>query len=192
MSTPIPLRTKRKTVRRLFLLLVFCLIVWIVLFGGHVEILQPQKLAQAKSLWDSQHASHYQEVFSVSGFCGFPCGAQISMEVMNNQVISATSKASFLPSDSALTPVTPEQIVSGKLQNYTIDALFQQAGSGLQQMGIIAIQSGNGRVYHIDYDPELGFISRYDVDDCGQGGLLTGGMGDCNWGVTVKSVELIN
>ena len=187
-----PLRSKRETLRRLFLLLLFCLILWIMLFGCHVEILQPQKLAQAKNLWDSKSPNHYEQVFIVTGFCGFPCSNEVKMGVMNNQIVKASARGSILPSDAPFIPVTQEQMLSANLQNYTVNALFQQADSALQKIGIIAFQSGSDRVYHLDYDPELGFISRYEVDDCGQGGLLIGGIGDCRWGVIVKSVILID
>ncbi len=192
MTNTNPIHVTLRFLRRIFVILFLCIVLWTVLFGCHVEILQPQRLAQAKSAWESKNASHYEEVFTVSGFCGFPCFSEIKMEVMNNQVMSATSKTNFLPNDNPFKPVTQEQIASGKLQSYTIDALFQQAGSALKGMSAIALQNGDRRVYHIDYDPQLGFITRYEIDDCGQGGLLNSGMGDCNWRVTVKSINLIN
>jgi len=173
-------------------ILIFGIVLWIVLFGCHIEILQPQKLAQAKSFWDSKNIDHYEEVFSVGGFCGFPCFSEIKMEVKNNQIINATSRESLLPNDDPFKPIKQEQIVSGKLQNYTIDALFQRAVLGFQNVGFIQLQTAHSRTYHIDFDPKLGFISRYAIDDCGQGGLLGGGGSDCYWGVTVKSVDLLD
>jgi hypothetical protein len=187
-----PIQPRLKTLFRFLTILIFCIVLWIALFGCHVDILQPQKLAQAKSSWDSKKIDHYEEVFTVGGFCGFPCFSEIKMEVKNNQIINATSRGSFLPNNDPFKPINQEQIVSGKLQNYTIDALFQRAESDLQQVGIFTLQTGNGRVYYVNYDPNLGFISRYDINDCGQGGLLSGGVSDCAWGVRVKSVDLLN
>jgi hypothetical protein len=175
-----PTRTKRKILLRFMILIALCIVLFTALFGCHVELFQPQKLAQAKSLWDSKNTLHYREVV----FTDF---AEIKMEVQNNQVISAIWRKTIIPNQSFET-VNQEKTLSGTLQNYTIDALFKRAASTIRNVGIIDI---NGRS-NLDFDARLGFISTFAISDCGHGGLLSGGVNDCYWGVTVKSVDLLN
>jgi len=158
-----------------------------VLFGCHVELFQPQKLAQAKSLWVSKSIVHYEELIRFGCLTEFPCFSEVKMEVKDNQVIYAESRGILMMSDP-FKPITQEQFASGKLQNYTIDSLFQQATSATQGMGFVDI---NGRIY-LDFDSELGFVSRFTVNDCGQGGLLGHKMGHCSSNIIVKSVKPIN
>lgn len=158
------------------ILIALCIVLFTILFGCHVEVFLPQKLAQAKSLWDSNNAYHYEELV----YTDF---AEIKMEVNNNQVINAIWRVTVIPNQPFET-VKQEK----SLSEYTIDALFKRATSAIQNVGIIDI---NGRL-DVDFDAELGFISKFAISDCGHGGLLSGGVSDCYWGVTVKAVNLLN
>ena len=162
------------------ILIALCIVLFTILFGCHVEVFLPQKLAQAKSLWDSNNAYHYEELV----YTDF---AEIKMEVSNNQVINAIWRGTIIP-NQAFETVKQEKILSENFQNYTIDALFKRATSTIHNVGIIDI---NGR-FDVDFDAELGFISKFAISDWGHGGLLSGGTSDCAWGVTVKSGDLIN
>src|SRR5690349_7284110 len=105
-------QANRKTLIRYTTLIIICVALWIALFGCHVELFQPQKLAQAKDLWNSQNTNHYEEVFGVYGFCGFPCFSEIKIEVKYNQIITAMWRDDFLNKDGLFKPVTQEQMVS--------------------------------------------------------------------------------
>jgi hypothetical protein len=186
-----PVKAAIKFVGTVLVFMILLIMLWIILFGCEVQLGLPQQTEQAYQLWNSNHIEHYQEVFRVGGFCGFPCGNEISMEVQNNQIIRAEAHGSLIP-NTPFEPVTTNQIVSGDLQSYTVDALFQRARTAVQNMRIVEIQTAGSQIYTLEYNSKLGFVSNFSVSVCGQGGLLGPKIGDCAWGVTVKSVDILD
>ncbi len=172
--------SKRKIVSKYAMYILILLILWIMLFGCRLALFMPQKLTQAKNLWDSKNVTHYEVVV----YAEF---AEIKLEVLDDQVIKAMWRGGLRP-DKPFEPFDQEQIIARDLQKYTIEGLFQQIESVTPNMGIIDI---NGRIL-LDFDPGLGFPKLYEINDCGVGGLLSPGIGHCASSIRVKSITILN
>jgi hypothetical protein len=189
-SNPWQLHFKRK---KIAIIILVAGLVYVLLFGLRIDWFMPQQFASARAVWDAKNIKHYRVVVFVSGFCAPPCGAEMSIEVRNNQVIAVDERPGLFVGhydEYPYQPLSPEKWDQYRVNEYTIDAMFQRVADRIATVPAIYITSGGGINYDITYDSEFSYVKSFLESGCGQGGLLMAAS-DCAGGFSVRDFETL-
>ncbi len=150
-----------------------------------VGVFRYERLLAARARWEDSDIRNYRIVVDVT-YPSHQIGARYAITVRDAAVTEASSLSLlFAQGDYPFRPVPLEEAA-----HYTIEAMFEQAASALENVPPIHITSCSDTKYEVDFDVDLGYINHF-AQDCG-GGLLGCTISHCRSTIRVIEFEVFD
>ena len=147
----------------------------------------------ALSRWESEGIAHYS--FDISGAVPMACFFSGNVEVKDDVVIRTGPRSDadeniylyspgFWTSNDSLFLLCNHEI-------YTVKGMFNELDTWLLDNPLF-FTGTHFAVTQISFDPTYGFISRFQIGNCGGYGLLSPKVSECSSGFSIENFQVLD